>query len=235
MRELPVSNIKQDPMTMINIIERESAMDSKIDQMQSGLVPDKTMTKAEQQSIQNNANMITSLNIKTYLWGEYDFAYLRWRCYQQYFSKSDEKFLLLQDDYEWKSITIKKDSFKTKMNPYINVSTKSDLEAMNEKQKAYWNATLPIILNDPDVKPINRSFAKRFTAKLNGMSKNMINKIYPLSAMERKSKDWVEYFINDNVLPKGLFKNPNDDLETMWIYFNMAEDTKAKEDTLAVL
>jgi hypothetical protein len=53
--------------------------------------------------------------------------------------------------------------------------------------------------------------------------------------MERKSKDWVEYFINDDVLPKWLFKNPNDDLETMWIYFNMAEETEAKEEVLKVL
>jgi hypothetical protein len=55
-------------MTMSNIIEREGIMDTKQDQMQMGIVPDKTMTKAEQQSVQSNANVINSLNLKTYLW-----------------------------------------------------------------------------------------------------------------------------------------------------------------------
>jgi hypothetical protein len=68
MAELPTSNIKQDVMTMSNILEREATMDTKQDQMQMGIVPDKTMTKAEQQSVQSNANMLSSLNMKTYLW-----------------------------------------------------------------------------------------------------------------------------------------------------------------------
>jgi hypothetical protein len=53
--------------------------------------------------------------------------------------------------------------------------------------------------------------------------------------MERKCKDWVEYFINDDEIPKALFNDPNDDLETMWIYFNMADETEAKDKTLDTL
>jgi hypothetical protein len=34
MQELPTSNIKQDPMTMTNLLEREATLDTKIDQMQ---------------------------------------------------------------------------------------------------------------------------------------------------------------------------------------------------------
>lgn len=235
MMELPTSAIKQDPMTMTSIIEREAVWDTKTDQMQMWIVPDKTMTKAEQQSVQSNANMLSSLNLKTYMRGEYDFRFLRWRTYQEYFSISDEKFLLMQDDFEWKSIGIKKDQFITKNNPFIIVGTKWDVEAMTEKQKAYWNATLPIIINDPDVSKMSKLFAKRFVARLNGMSANKVNEIYWLLPWERKAKEDVEYLINDNIVPKNLFQDPNEDLEILRVYYNRADNTEAKEKILPVL
>lgn len=235
MMELPTSAIKQDPLSMTSIIEREAVMDTKTDQMQMWVVPDKTMTKAEQQSVQGNANMLSALNLKTYMRGEYDFRFLRWRTYQEYFSVSDEKFLLMQDDFEWKSVWVKKDWFITKNNPFIVVGSKSDVEAMTEKQKSYWNAMLPIIMNDPDISKMSKLFAKRFVARLNNMSPNKVNEIYPLLPWERKAKNDVEYLINDNIIPKGLFSNPNEDLDILWMYYNRADDTDAKTKVLWVL
>lgn len=235
MQEIPTSQIKQDVMTMANMLEREWVLDTKQDQMQMGIVPDKTMTKAEQQSVQGNANMLASLNMKTYLRGEYDFWFLRWRTYQEFFSNSDEKFILMNQDFEWKSIAIKKDSFNTKNNPFIIVWSKADIDALNEKQKAYWNMTLPIIINDQEVPKISKLIAKRFAAKLNGMPQNVINQIYWLQPSERQSKQRVEYFINDDIIPKWIFKNPNFDYQTLWIYLQKAEDTNAKQNVMAVL
>lgn len=235
MQELPTANIKQDVMTMSSMIEREWTLDTKQDQMQMWIVPDKTMTKAEQQSVQSNANMLSSLNIKTYLRWAYDFAFLRWRTYQKYFSISDEKFLLMNQDFEWKSVSIKKDKFNTKNNPFIITGSKSDIEALNEKQKAYWNATLPIILNDQDIPKISKLIAKRFTAKLNGMPQNNINQIYAMLPEERDAKSMVEYYINEDEMPPWLFEDPNADYLTYWIYIQKAEDNDTKEKILAVL
>ena len=235
MSEIPTATIKQDTMTMNTILEREAVMDTKQDQMQMWVVPDKTMTKAEQQSVQGNANMLSALNMKTYLRGEYDFRFLRWRTYQEYFSISDEKFLLMNQDFEWKSIGIKKDMFITKNNPFIITWSKSDIEAMNEKQKNYWNATLPIIMNDPEIPKISKLIAKRFTAKLNGMPQNSINQIYSLTPEERDAKGMVEYYINDDEMPLGMFENPNADYLTYWIYIQKANDNKTKEKVLSVL
>lgn len=235
MAEIPTSQIKQDVLTMAQMLEREWVLDTKQDQMQMGIVPDKIMTKAEQQSVQGNANMLASLNMKTYLRGEYDFWFLRWRTYQEYFSSSDEKFLLMTQDFEWKSISIKKDSFYTKNNPFIITWSKSDIEAMNEKQKQYWNAALPIILNDPDLPKISKLIAKRFTAKLNGMPQNSINQIYALLPEERDAKGMVEYYINDDKMPPWLFEEPNADYLTYRIYIQKAEDNDTKEKILSVL
>jgi len=235
MSEIPTATIKQDTLTMTNLLEREWVMDTKQDQMQMGIVPDKSMTKAEQQSVQANANMLSALNMKTYLRGEYDFAFLRWRTYQEYFSVSDEKFVLMNQDFEWKSIGIKKDQFYTKNNPFIITWSKGDIEAMNEKQKNYWNATLPIILNDPDIPKISKLIAKRFTAKLNGMPQNSINQIYSLTPEERDAKSMVEYYINDDEMPLWMFEDPNADYLTYWIYIQKANENKTKEKVLSVL
>jgi len=235
MSEIPTSNIKQDVMTMSNMLEREWTMDTKQDQMQMGIVPDKAMTKAEQQSVQSNANMLSSLNMKTYLRGEYDFAFLRWRTYQEYFSKSDEKFVLMTQDFEWKSISIKKDDFNTKNNPFIITGSKSDIEAITEKQKQFWRMSLPIIINDPDVPKISKLIAKRFSAKLEWMPQNVINQIYGLLPAERKAKEMVEYFLNEDKVPKTLFKDPNLDYNILWIYFQKAEDTDATNKVLTAL
>lgn len=235
MSEIPTASIKQDVMTMSSILEREWVMDTKQDQMQMWIVPDKTMTKAEQQSVQGNANMLSALNMKTYLRGEYDFTFLRWRTYMEYYSVSDQKFVLMNQDFERKSIGIRRDGFVTKNNPFIITGSKGDIEAMNEKQKQYWNATLPIVINDPDIPKISKLLAKRFTAKLNGMPQNSINQIYALTAEERDAKGMVEYYINDDKMPLWLFSEPNADYLTYRIYIQKANDNKTKEKVLGVL
>lgn len=235
MYELPWSPIRQDVMTMTNILEREAVMDTKTDQMQMWIVPDKTMTKAEQQSVQANANMLVSLNLKTYLRWEYDFWFLWRRTYMEFYSKSDKKFILMNENFERKSIPITRDKFNTKYNPFIIIGSKSDVEALREKHKAYWNAMLPVVLNDPWIREVSKMLVRRFVAKINGMSQNMINKIYWLLPDERDAINYVDNFINNNVVPKALLRNPNADYYTYWIYMQSAEDTEAKEKVLNIL
>jgi len=235
MMELPSSPIKQDVLTLASILDNEARQDTKIDQMQMWIVPDKTMTKAEQQSVQANANMFQSLNHKTYLRWEYDFRFLRWRTYQEFFSQSDEKLILMNQDFEFRSIAVKKDQFNTKQNPYIVVWSASDLDAINEKQRMYWNAVQPIINSDPNIPQVSKLLVNRLTAKLNWMPQNMINSVYFLTPTERKARQYVEYFINKNIVPKSLFTSINDDYQTYWIYFQKADDTEAKTKVLNIL
>lgn len=67
------------------------------------------------------------------------------------------------------------------------------------------------------------------------MPQNVINQIYWLQPSERQSKQRVEYFINDDIIPKWIFKDPNFDYQTLWIYLQKAEDTNAKQEVMAVL
>lgn len=235
MQELPVSTVKQDVWNMASLIDSEATKDTKLDQMQMWLVPDKKMTKAEQQSIQSNANLFISLDLKTFLRGAYDFAFLWWRTYQEYFSKSDEKFILMEQDFEKQSMSITRDKFMTKQNPFIRVWAKSDIDALSEQQKQFRQMMLPMIINDPDVSSYSKLLAKRFSAKVNGMPQNIINQIYWLLPSERKAKQIVDFYLNDNEIPKNLFKDPNLDYNVLWVYCQKAEKTEATEKVLNVL
>jgi hypothetical protein len=81
MFELPQSAIKSDTFSMMNMIDSEANRDVKIDALQSGLVPDKAMTKAEAQQIQGNANNFISLKNGIKSWFYRELYFQRWRGY----------------------------------------------------------------------------------------------------------------------------------------------------------
>ena len=151
------------------------------------------------------------------------------------FSKSDEKFILMEQDFENLSRSITKDKFTTRQNPFIRVWARSDIDALTEKQKQFWQMMLPMIINDPEVSSYSKLLAKRFSAKVNGMPQNIINQIYWLLPSERKAKQIVDFYLNDNEVPKNLFKDPNLDYNVLWVYCQKAERTEATEKVLNVL
>jgi 16S rRNA A1518/A1519 N6-dimethyltransferase RsmA/KsgA/DIM1 with predicted DNA glycosylase/AP lyase activity len=114
-----------------------------------------------------------------------------YRCYQENFSSADEKFIILNNDYEYSSMKLIRDDFITSEIPFIKISTRTDINAFEEKNRQYMNAMLPIILQDPSVPQISKLIAKRLTAKNNGMSQNQINVLYGMTASERKAKRFL--------------------------------------------
>lgn len=57
MYELPQSQIKSDVFSMIQFVENEAKNSTAQDDLQKGIIPDKTMTKAEAQQAQANNNI----------------------------------------------------------------------------------------------------------------------------------------------------------------------------------
>lgn len=84
-------------------------------------MPDKSMTKAEAQQLQANANMQLSVKntIKQRFYKDYYFQ--RWRGYLENFKDGEEKRVLLNADFERTGQTLSKDQFVTKQMPYIMV------------------------------------------------------------------------------------------------------------------
>ena len=217
MYELPQSQIKQDTFTMANALQWEANKDSKIDALQSGIMPDKTMTKAEAQQIQANANNILSLKNAIKSWFYQEMYFQRWRGYLENMKDWQKKFVLLNSDFEWSWAELKKDEFVTKQAPYIMIGAADDIMALNEQQKSYLNMLYPQIMADPKMKEVSKRIFARLVHKVNWLKPNTINSFLEYLPEERKAKEYMN-MINLGHKPKSLLSNPNADFYVYWLY-----------------
>lgn len=234
MYELPQSQIKTDVRNMISWLDNEAKYDSKIDSLQQGIMPDKSMTKAEAQQIQANANMQLSVKntIKQRFYRDYYFQW--WRGYLENFKDSEKKRVLLNADFEWTGVTLEKDQFITKQMPYIMVGATEDINAINEKDKNTLTMLYPMIVNDPEIKPVNKAIFKRLYLRATWLKPNTINSIFDYTPAERQAKNYVD-MVNLGVKPTSLFKRTDLDFYTVWLYMQKAEDGDLKSEILEKL
>lgn len=232
--EIPQSTIKNDTFTMTQYLEAESQKTTWIDALQSWITPDKTMTKAEAQQIQANANLKMIKDAKINWWWDKDFWFLRWRAYQEFFSKTDKKFITLDIDFEDNITIFEKDSFSYKEMPYIKTWLKSDLDAIDEKRKQFLSLYLPQAKQDPDKSPLVKNELEREYLRLNWYSKNQVNTMIPLTKDERIMLNDYIPMLNSNIVPEWMFERVKD-LFTAYIYIQKAQDTEAKTTMLATL
>ena len=234
MYELPQSQIKTDVWNMMSWLENEAKYDSKIDSLQQWIMPDKSMTKAEAQQLQANANMQLSIKntIKQRFYRDYYFQ--RWRWYLENFKDWEEKRVLLNADFEWTWASLSKDQFITKQMPYIMVGATEDINAINEKDKNTLMALYPIITNDPEIKPVNKAIFKRLYLRATGLKPNTVNSIFAYTPEERIAKSYVD-MVNLGAKPTSLFKRTDIDFYTVWLYMQKAEDGDLKDEILEKL
>ena len=234
MYELPQSQIKTDVRNMMSWLENEAKYDSKIDSLQQGLMPDKSMTKAEAQQLQANANMQLSVKntIKQRFYRDYYFQ--RWRWYLENFPEGKKKRVLLNADFERAGMELQKDQFITKQMPYIMVGATEDINAISEQQKQTLMALYPIITNDPEIKPVNKSIFKRLYLRATWLKPNTVNSIFDYTPQERIAMDYLS-MVNMWEEPKSLFKRTDLDYYTVRLYMQKAEDGDLKEKILQKL
>ena len=231
MYELPQSQIKTDVWNMMSWLETEAKYDSKIDSLQQWLMPDKSMTKAEAQQLQANANMQLSVKNTIKQWFYRDYYFQRWRWYLENFRDGEKKWVLLNADFEWTGQSLEKDQFITKQMPYIMVGATEDINAISEQQKNTLMTLYPIITNDPDIKPVNKTIFKRLYLRATGLKPNTINSIFSYTASERIAKSYVD-MVNLWEEPTSLFKRTDIDFYTVWLYMQKAEDGELKDKIL---
>ena len=234
MYELPQSQIRTDVWNMMSWLETEAKYDSKVDSLQQWLMPDKSMTKAEAQQIQANANMQLSVKntVKQRFYRDYYFQ--RWRWYLENFPEWKKKRVLLNANFEWTGTELQKDQFITKQMPYIMVWATEDINAISEQQKANLITLYPIITNDPEIKPVNKSIFKRLYLRATGLKPNTINSIFDYTPQERIAMDYLN-MVNLWEEPKSLFKRTDLDYYTVRLYMQKAEDGDLKEKILQKL
>ena len=233
--ELPQTNIKTDTLSMFNFLESEANKATWVDQLQRGIVPDKTMTKAEAQQIQWNANLLSIRSEQVDARWLKEFWYLRWRSYNEFFSKGDKKSIILDTDFETDTEIFKKDEFEYSEMPYIKIGTINDLNAIDEKRKQFLSLYLPQVLQDPTKAQVTKDLMEREYLRLQGYSPNQINQFIPLSKVERYMIDDYIPMINFNVVPKMMIENVIEDIFTAYVYVQKAQPTDAKTIMLETL
>jgi len=232
--ELPRSQIKADSINMITALENEAMHDTNIDSLQQGIVSGGRTTATESQIAQANSNIIWLLNNKVNAWGDKRFWFERWKGYQENFSEVDEKKAVIVSNFEVKSLTLLKDDFFTRNIPHIILATKADLQSKNEKEQIFWDKYLWMMLNNPSTPEVSKRIAQRMCYRCNGKTPNEINVLVPLENDETVAMQFVD-MLNLDVVPQSLFKYPREYLRTFWVYFQKAENTKAKEVVLQAL
>ena len=114
------------------------------------------------------------------------------------------------------------------------VATTSEIQAEKEKDKMYWNANLPIILQDQETPKISKMIARRMALRANGKKPNEINVLCPLMKEERIALQAVDN-INVGIVPKSIKNLPPEYMDTLWIYVQKAEENEQKSIVLNVL
>ena len=232
--ELPRSQIKADSINMITALENEAMHDTNIDSLQQGIVSGGRTTATESQIAQANSNIIWLLNNKVNARWDKRFWFERWKGYQENFSEIDEKSAVIVSNFEVKSLTLKKDDFFTRNIPHIILATKADLQSKNEKEQIFWDKYLWMMLNNPSTPEVSKRIAQRMCYRCNGKTPNEINVLVPLENDETVALQFVD-MLNLNVVPQSMFKYPREYLRTFWVYFQKAENTKAKEVVLQAI
>ena len=232
--ELPRSQIKADSINMITALENEAMHDTNIDSLQQGIVSGGRTTATESQIAQANSNIIGLLNNKVNAWGDKRFWFEWWKGYQENFSEVDEKNAVIVSNFEIKSLTLKKDDFFTRNIPHIILATKADLQSKNEKEQIFWDKYLWMMLNNPSTPDVSKRIAQRMCYRCNGKTPNEINVLVPLENDETVALQFVD-MLNLDIVPKSLFKYPKEYLRTFWVYFQKAENTKAKDVVLQAI
>ena len=232
--EIPRSQIKADSINMIQALDNEAMLDTNIDTLQQGIVSWWRTTATESQIAQANSNIIWLLNNKVNAWGDKRFRFERWKWYQENFSEIDKKSVVIVSNFEVKSFELKKDDFFTKQIPHIILWTKADLQSKNEKEQIFWDKYLWMMMNNPSTPEVSKRIAQRMCYRCNGKTPNEINVLVPLENDETVAMWFVE-LINQNIPPQSIFSYPQEYLRTFWVYFQKAENTKAKDVVLQAL
>lgn len=89
-------------------------------------------------------------------------------------------------------------------------------------------------MNNPSTPEVSKRIAQRMCYRCNGKTPNEINVLVPLENDETVALSFVE-LLNNNIPPQSLFQYPQEYLRTFWVYFQKAENTKAKEVVLQAL
>jgi hypothetical protein len=89
----------------------------------------------------------------------------------------------------------------------------------------------PMIVNDPEIKSVNKAIFKRLYLRATWLKPNTVNSIFAYTPDERIAKSYVD-MVNLWAKPTSLFKRTDIDFYTVRLYMQKAEDGDLKDEIL---
>lgn len=223
--------VKNDAIQIPQIIQQQAHLDLWLDTRSLWVWWWTNITATENQRVQQNANIRLLLGNKINQWWEKDFWKLWFRAYKEYFKPTDKKNILLNNAF-WNTIyTVKLTDISTEDDINVTVLNKSDKDTLEEKEKLWFMATAPMILQNPETPAISKAFATRKMFKLNWVEKDEVMLMVPPSVEEMRAMEDIELLnANEEVWP---IEDMNEDHLTYIYIYKRALDTDAKRKAVA--
>lgn len=233
---IPQENINSNAFNEMWFLDQEIAKRTAMDSQQYGLNSSGSATATELQIIQQNSNIRSILRSKINAWGEYEFWYQWMRSYKEFYSRIDEKQIVIDANFQYKTKTITKDDIITVQDPYIAIKQKSEQDALMEQQKLFYASLLASVQQNPAIPQSSKLMALREYMRYNKIHSNTIQAIVPLLPEERKAMNYLS-MVNADIVPEGMINSetPPEWYSTYYVYLQKADNTTAKSVTLMAL
>jgi len=192
-------------------------------ELQQGALSSQQRTLGELNLVASNVDTRYSLSAKVFGWSEKRFWNHWYNMYKDNFAEEiDEKVLRIVGAFGAKWRTLSKDDIVANKDPDIIIESQvvSRAKELEEMQKL--NGFFAIAFSDPTV---NRRWGMKKLARLNGLEKDEIDRLFPPTIDERIAEDQNE-LLNDNKLVPVL---PEDDHNIHLEIHSKAKETEASK------
>ncbi len=223
--EIPQDTMPGEVYNMPAMLKGQAQQDLWMSDLTMGGLAERNVTARESQSAQLNANIRLILHNEINNRWEERFAFLMYRGYMEHFPESGKKTIRINSWLGNQNIILTKKDFVSWLTPDILVLQKSDVDNLNEKNKANYMAIYPLISQDPNIPAISKRYALRKLLKMNWLSRAEIQIQVPPTPEEMDAMQQVE-LINRN-MPVEVHSMDEDHM-TYLIVYQKAFNTDAK-------
>jgi hypothetical protein len=204
-----------------NSLELSAQKATATPELKQGMLSEKQRTLGEVNIVASESDTRYSLSAKIFGWSEKRFWQQWYRLYKDNFEAGiDEKVLRLVGAFGAKWRPLRRSNIILNIDPDVKIESKVLSRAKQMEERTSLTQFFALALQEPTS---NRRWGLKKLAKLNGLEKDEIDRLYPPTIDERIAEDENE-LLNDNKTADVL---PDDDHNVHLEIHSKAGDTKA--------
>jgi len=222
---LPKSQGSSDYYNFEQQLRWDAQLATGISNVQAGVTEDTKRTASEIQAAQRNANARFLLWFQIALVADKDFWKLWYRCYQEYMSETDKKFVRLTRWLTPTQTTLQRKDIATIEDPDVVLDSEENIKRIHNDIRDAWMASYNFYMQDTTIPEIAKAlFKRKYYQIVLKISKEEAYQKIPPSASELTAWEDVKA-INKWEM---IYPEEWDDNYTFLMIYQSAEDSKEK-------